>query len=93
MSPLTTDGLIRQIRDFRSDKLALVALVGSMGQESEVDALSRLREIKGMMAGRLTEMRKKGKGKPGLYTWRTQTSVQAKQRSSLESPQSHEEML
>lgn len=61
--PLTTDGLIAQIKNFRSDKLALVALIGSMGQESEADALERVREIKTLMGDRLTEMRRKGRGK------------------------------
>ena len=45
MSPLTTEGLIEDMRRFRSDKMALVGLVGSMGAETETDALERLRDL------------------------------------------------
>ena len=38
MSPLTTEGLIEDMRRFRSDKMALVGLVGSMGAETETAA-------------------------------------------------------
>jgi hypothetical protein len=61
--PLTTEGLIEEMQRFRSDKLALVALVGSMGTEDEQDALARLRDIRDVMGERLTEMRRKGRGK------------------------------
>lgn len=56
--PLSTEGLIEEIKRFRSDKLALVALVGSMGAESADDALARLRDIEAIAAGQLTRIRK-----------------------------------
>jgi hypothetical protein len=59
--PLTTEGLIDELRRFRSDKLALVALIGSMGAENERDALARLREIRGLADSQLTALRRKRK--------------------------------
>lgn len=55
---LSTDGLIEEIRRFRSDKMALVALIGSMGDESEVDALARLRNIIEIANGQILAIRK-----------------------------------
>lgn len=63
MSPLTTDGAIEQLARFRKDKLALVALVGSMGNESEADALARLREIITILGEHLTEARRARRGR------------------------------
>jgi hypothetical protein len=63
VSPLTTEGVLDELRRFRADKIALVALVGSMGAESEHDALARLREIRDLTSDQLAEMRRKGRGK------------------------------
>jgi hypothetical protein len=63
--PLTTDGLIEELHRFRSDKLALCALVGSMGKESEVDALERLHEIQKTLGEHLTEARSANRGRLG----------------------------
>jgi chemotaxis regulatin CheY-phosphate phosphatase CheZ len=62
---LTTEGLIEQMKRFRQDKLALVALVGSMGAESEKDALDRLREIIALTEKHLTEARSAHRGRLG----------------------------
>lgn len=59
--PLTTDGLIEEMRRFRSDKLALVALIGSMGFESEADALARLKHVQSTASGWLLTHRRKSK--------------------------------
>jgi hypothetical protein len=56
--PLSTEGLIEGIRRFRSDKLALVALIGTMGAESEADALERLRDVIRVTREQITEIRK-----------------------------------
>ena len=63
--PLTTEGLIEELQRFRSDKLALVALVGSMAEESEAQALVRLRELIGILENHLTEARSKHRGRLG----------------------------
>lgn len=55
---LSTEGLIEEIKRFRSDKLALVALVGSMGEESEADALARLRRIIEIANGQIVTIRR-----------------------------------
>ncbi len=55
---LSTEGLIESMKRFRSDKLALVALVGSMGAESEADALARLREIIHISSARIVAIRR-----------------------------------
>ena len=70
--PLTTKGLIDEMRCFRSDKLALVALLGSMGRESEADALERLREIIHIAEERLTEIRRVKRAERGrdAEVWR-----------------------
>lgn len=57
--PLTTERLIEEMQRFRSDKLALVALIGSMGTESEVDALTRVRHVQATAAEWLTAHRRK----------------------------------
>ncbi len=62
---LTTDGLIEEMRRFRSDKLAVVALVGSMSDESQDRALIRLREIIDILAEHLTEARSANRGRLG----------------------------
>jgi hypothetical protein len=58
---LTTEGLIEEMRRFRSDKLALVALIGSMGVENEHDALVRLREVRDLASVQLEALRRKRK--------------------------------
>lgn len=62
--PLTTEGLIGELQRFRSDKMALVGLVGSMNS-SEADALDRLREIISRLEIYLTEARSKNRGRLG----------------------------
>ena len=69
--PLTTEGLIHEMVRFRADKLALVALIGSMGAESEADALARLRDIRDLASDQLLALRRKRKSE-----W---TSVERKQ--------------
>jgi hypothetical protein len=59
--PLTTEGLIDELQRFRADKMALVALLGSMGQESEIDALARLRYVQQTAADWLVAHRRKPK--------------------------------
>jgi hypothetical protein len=61
--PLSTEGLIEGMKRFRADKLALVALVGSMGVESESDALDRLREIIRISSERLVAIRRMPRAK------------------------------
>lgn len=56
--PLTTEGVIEELQRFRTDKMALCALIGSMGAESEADALTRLREIRDTAAEQLTAIRR-----------------------------------
>lgn len=56
--PLSTEGLIEEIARFRSDKLALVALLGSMGETSEIDALARLRSIIQIAGDRVVGLRR-----------------------------------
>lgn len=63
--PLTTDGLIEEIRRFRADKLALVGLIASMGKDSEADALERLRELISTLEAHLKEARSKNRGRLG----------------------------
>jgi hypothetical protein len=60
---LTTEGLIQDIRRFREEKLALVALIGSMGVESEADALECLRWLRDNAALELTALRRTPKSK------------------------------
>lgn len=57
--PLTTEGVIEEMQRFRADKLALVALLGSMGAESESDALERLRHVRSTASEWLTLHRRK----------------------------------
>jgi len=59
---LTTEGLIEQLARFRSDKLALVGLVGSMST-SEQDALDRLREVIERLSVYLNEKRSENRGR------------------------------
>jgi hypothetical protein len=58
---LTTEGLIEELQRFRSDKLALVALIGSMGAENAADALVRLRQVRDVASEQLLILRKKRK--------------------------------
>jgi tRNA A37 methylthiotransferase MiaB len=56
--PITTDGVIEGLRRFRRDKLAVVALVGCMGQDDPAEALERLRAVRDVMSEQLTEHRR-----------------------------------
>jgi len=68
--PLSTTGLIETVARFRADKLALVALIGTMGAETEADALARLRDVIRVTAEQMAAIRKMPRPKrQGFDLW------------------------